>query len=124
MIAATGSRALRGIVASTLRMKWTRQRCQVVPLSTVAIARLRPSCASETTSRTPRSPRFTKAAQKRRPEGPILRRAGIDVVFCGIDSERMRDGRSFFTRPRLGDFHHVRGHYRPRNFAVQKIRIE
>jgi hypothetical protein len=69
-------------------------------------------------------PALHQAAQKRRPEGPILRRAGIDVVSCGIDSERMRDGRSFFTRPRLGDFHHVRGHYRPRNFADQKIRIE
>ena len=40
-------------VASRLRMKCTRHRCQVVPVSTVPIACFRPSWASETTRRTP-----------------------------------------------------------------------
>ena len=42
--------------ASTLRMKWTRQRCQVA-LSIFETAALMPSCASEMTSFTPRRPR-------------------------------------------------------------------
>ena len=41
-------------------MKWTRQRCQVVPVSTVLIACFSPSCASEITRRTPFRPRFTR----------------------------------------------------------------
>jgi hypothetical protein len=31
--------------------------------------------------------------------------------LVGLTAVRMRDGRSFFTRRRLRDFHHVRGHY-------------
>jgi hypothetical protein len=41
-------------------MKWTRQRCQVVPARTVLIACFRPSCASEITRRTPVRPRLTR----------------------------------------------------------------
>ncbi|BCI69435.1 hypothetical protein SPKIRA_20960 [Sphingomonas paucimobilis] len=41
-----------GTYASALRMKWTRQRCQVA-LRTRVIAALRPSWASEMTSLTP-----------------------------------------------------------------------
>ena len=69
------SRAPCGTVASKLRMKWTRQRCHVVPLSTVLIACFRPSCASEMTNRTPFSPRFTRLRRNevqkaRSSEGP------------------------------------------------------
>ena len=41
-------------------MKWVRQRCQLAPSSTAAIAPLSPSWASLVTSRTPDSPRVTK----------------------------------------------------------------
>ena len=41
----------------TLRVKWTRQRCQDEPSSTDPIAAFRPSWASEMTSWTPASPR-------------------------------------------------------------------
>src|SRR5262245_1217969 len=57
--AATASRAALGTRARRLRMKCTRHRCQLAPVSTVATARLRPSGASEITNRTPRSPRAT-----------------------------------------------------------------
>jgi hypothetical protein len=41
-------------------MKCTRQRCHVLPDSTVLIACFNPSWASEMTSRTPFKPRFTR----------------------------------------------------------------
>ena len=56
MKAETTRRPLLPAWASALRMKWTRQRCQVA-LSTLATAALMPSWASETTSLTPRRPR-------------------------------------------------------------------
>jgi hypothetical protein len=46
-------------------MKWTRHRCHWVPLKTLAIEARRPSCASDTTRRTPLSPRLTSALRKR-----------------------------------------------------------
>ena len=46
-----------GTTASTLRMKWTRQRCQAAPSSTEAIADFRPVWASLITSWTPARPR-------------------------------------------------------------------
>ena len=63
-IAAIGSRAVCGTVASRLRMKWTRQRCHAAPVSTVLIACFSPSCASEITSRTPVRPRLTRLRRK------------------------------------------------------------
>src|SRR5580658_9227869 len=48
MKAETTRRPLRPACARALRMKWTRQRCQVA-FSTLAIAALMPSCASEIT---------------------------------------------------------------------------
>src|SRR3954453_12079277 len=56
MNAETTRRPLLPACASTLRMKWTRQRCQVA-LSTLLAAVLMPSWASETTSLTPCRPR-------------------------------------------------------------------
>ena len=50
-------------VASTLGMKWTRQRCQVA-CSTLDTAAFSPSCASEITSLTPRRPR--RASERRK----------------------------------------------------------
>ena len=41
-------------------MKWVRHRCHDAPTSIEAIARLRPSCASEITSCTPDRPRATR----------------------------------------------------------------
>src|SRR3989442_1698129 len=58
-VAATICWASLGTVASALRMKWTRQRCQVAPTRTSATACLRPRWASEVTSRTPFRPRST-----------------------------------------------------------------
>ena len=46
-----------GHLASTLRRKWTRQRCQAAPSRTAAIAAFSPAWASEMTSWTPPSPR-------------------------------------------------------------------
>ena len=56
MKAETTRRPLLPAWASALRMKWTRQRCQLA-LSTLAKVALMPSWASETTSLTPRKPR-------------------------------------------------------------------
>ena len=56
MKAETTRRPLLPAWARALRMKCTRQRCQVA-LSTLATAALMPSWASETTSLTPRRPR-------------------------------------------------------------------
>jgi len=57
MKAETTRRPLFPAWASALRMKWTRQRCQVAQ-STFDTAALMPSWASDTTSLTPRSPRL------------------------------------------------------------------
>jgi hypothetical protein len=46
-----------GTLASTLRRKWTRQRCHEAPAMTAAMACLWPVWASDTTSWTPVSPR-------------------------------------------------------------------
>ncbi len=48
--------AALGTVDSRLRMKWTRQRCQIASGITLAMAALRPSWSSLTTSSTPESP--------------------------------------------------------------------
>lgn len=55
--AATISCEPLGTRERTLRMKCTRQRCQAAPAITAPMAALRPSWASEITSRTPVSPR-------------------------------------------------------------------
>jgi hypothetical protein len=39
------------------------------------------------------------------------------LSLVGPTAGRMCDGRSFFTRRGLPDFHHVRGHY-PRNTPI------
>ena len=73
---AGNGRARRALIeGARLRMKCTRHRCHAVPLSTVPMACFKPSCASEITTRTPLSPRFTrlrrKAVQKlRSSDGP------------------------------------------------------
>src|SRR4051794_8528108 len=56
MKADTTRRPWRPAYASTLRMKWTRQRCHEA-CSTLATAALMPSWASEITSLIPRKPR-------------------------------------------------------------------
>ena len=76
MKAETTRRPLLPAWASALRMKWTRQRCQVA-CSTLATAALMPSWASEMTSLTPRRPRARQLAQELGPEGLGLR--GADV---------------------------------------------
>lgn len=43
-----------------MAMKWVRHRCQEAPVSTLAMAALIPSCASEMTSSTPARPRATR----------------------------------------------------------------
>lgn len=42
MIDATISPGAFGTFESTLRMKWTRHRCQAAPANTVSIAKIRP----------------------------------------------------------------------------------
>ena len=66
MAAATMARCLTPTCAMALRMKCTRQRCQAAQ-NTFFAAALMPSCASEMTSLTPRSPR---AVSERRNCGP------------------------------------------------------
>jgi len=53
-------------------MKWTRQRCQLAPSSTVSIAPVSPAWASLMTSWVPRRPRALERAQERRPERAVL----------------------------------------------------
>src|SRR3984893_7318879 len=62
MNAATTRRPCLPAWARTLRMKWTRQRCQEA-CRTLATAALSPSWASEITSLTPRRPR--RASERR-----------------------------------------------------------
>src|SRR5512135_3871390 len=63
--AATISASPVRTLASTLRRKCTRYRCQLAPWSTVATALMSPRWASETTSCTPSNPR--RAASGRTP---------------------------------------------------------
>src|SRR5215218_73256 len=73
MKAETTRRPLLPACARALRMKWTRQRCQVA-LSTLATAALMPSWASEITSLTPRRPR--RASLRRKPVQNVLATGG------------------------------------------------
>ena len=57
---------------STLRMKWTRHRCQADPTITASMAFFRPRCWSEMTRRTPLEPSGPKRAQELGPKGPVL----------------------------------------------------
>src|SRR5206468_3596289 len=61
--AATTRRPCLPACASALRMKWTRQRCQVA-CKTLAMAAFSPSWASEMTSLTPRRPRLASLRRK------------------------------------------------------------
>ena len=56
--------------ASALRMKCTRHLCHVV-LSTLVIAAFSPSCASETTSLTPRRPRRARLRKNSTQNGSV-----------------------------------------------------
>ncbi len=76
MKAETTRRLLLPACASALRMKWTRQRCHVA-LRTFPIVALIPSCASETTSLTPRRPRRASLRRNALPERLSLGRADI-----------------------------------------------
>jgi hypothetical protein len=63
MKAETTRRPCLPACARTLRMKWTRQRCQEA-CSTLATAFFSPTCASEITSFTPLKPR--RASERRK----------------------------------------------------------
>src|SRR5262249_1695013 len=76
-------------------MKWTRQRCQVA-LNTLATAALMPSCASEITSLTPRSPRRASLRRKAVPERLGLGRTDVETenlapAVC-VDADRNDHG--------------------------------
>src|SRR5215472_9882990 len=73
--AATMLCCVLGTWARALRIQCTRQRCQLAP-NTRRIAALSPSCASEITSFTPRSPRRAKLLRKV-DQGLSLRRADV-----------------------------------------------
>ena len=73
-------------------MKCTRHRCQVAPLSTVAIACFSPSCASEMTRRTPLSPRLTRLRRNavqnaRSSDGPTSIAEHLALALAG-DADR------------------------------------
>ena len=68
-----------GTFASTLRARWTLQRCQVAPSITELIASRSPRCASEITSLTPVSPRARSAAEERDPERAVFGVADFDA---------------------------------------------
>ena len=57
---------------STLRMKWTRHRCQAEPTITASTAAFRPRCWSEMTRRTPAESPGPQGAQELGPKGPVL----------------------------------------------------
>ena len=73
-------------------MKCTRHRCQVAPLSTVAIACFRPSCASDVIEAHAAEAALDQAAQKRRPERPILRGADVDAEDLALALAGDADG--------------------------------
>ena len=57
-------------LADCVRMVWTRQRCQLAPCSTAAMAPFSPSWASLVTSRTPAEPAADQPAQERSQKAP------------------------------------------------------
>ena len=69
-------------------MKWTRQRCQAAPMKTFPIASFSPRCWSETTSRTPESPRSAKPAEELRPKGPVLGVADVAAEHLAVAARR------------------------------------
>src|SRR3954463_9536627 len=81
--------------ARALRMKWTRQRCQVA-VKILETAALMPSWASETTSLTPRRPRrasfLRKATQKVSASEAPISMPSTSRPAIGIDSDRDDDG--------------------------------
>src|SRR5206468_1964870 len=95
MKAETTRRPLLPACASALRMKCTRQRCQLA-LSTLATVALMPSWASETTSLTPRAA-AGELAQERRPERLGFGRTNIHAenftpaVTVDADRDNHRD---------------------------------
>ena len=58
--------------ASTLRMKWTRQRCQADPTITSLDGRLQAQVVVRDDQADPGEPPGPQRAQERRPEGPVL----------------------------------------------------
>ena len=64
IVVATIAEEALGTRVSTLRMKWTRQRCQVAPAITWSIAAIRPRWWSEITSCTPARPRSRSPRRK------------------------------------------------------------
>jgi hypothetical protein len=79
MAAATISAEPLGTLASTLRRKWTRQRCQLAPAMTAPMACLRPVWASEMTSLHPGQPSGLERAQERGPERAVLAVADVQA---------------------------------------------
>jgi hypothetical protein len=76
----------------------------VLPDKTVPIACFKPSWASEIRRRTPFNPRFDQAAQKRGPEGAVLRQAAIDAEHLTIALRGDADGddRRLADHPAIG----------------------
>ena len=91
MKAETTRRPLLPAWASALRMKWTRQRCQVA-LSTLATAALMPSCASEIDQLDAAQAAAAQLAQEVGPEGLGLGRADVHAQHLapavGVDADR------------------------------------
>src|ERR1700732_1309968 len=75
--------------ARALRMKCTRQRCQLAP-STLAAAALRPSWASEMTSLTPRSPRRASLCRNSL-QNVSASEAQIFAAAVAVDADRDDD---------------------------------
>src|SRR5882762_9429601 len=108
MKAETTRRPCLPACASTLRMKWTRQRCHE-EFRTLAMAAFSPSWASEMTSLTPRRPRLA-SAQKVGPEGLGLRRADRQAqhlapaiaIDADRDDHRDRDDVAVAARLHIG----------------------
>ena len=57
------------------------------------------------------APRAACPRTSKDPSSPWPSPPPSSAVFAGLKAARMRDGRSLFTRRRLRDFHHFRGHY-------------
>ena len=99
--AATISAEPLGTWASTLRRKWTRQRCQAAPIITAAMACLRPVWASEMTScgaRPARGPSASAGTRSRTPRPRCRRRRSRGPRGARRRSRRWRS-RPPGTRP-------------------------
>ena len=92
IVAATISAAALGTSARAFRMKWTRQRCQLAPWRTAAIAALQALVGVADHQLDPAEATSDQAAQELVPEGPVLARPDVQpqhlALAVAVDADR------------------------------------